>query len=82
MNVATKDEAPPHVSRVVTEFSNRNFEGTWTRAGGPVAWSPDLNPLDFLVWACMKWRVYHGGNPKARHWLLGAIDEAAIGMSK
>jgi hypothetical protein len=47
-----------------------------------VAWparSPDLNPLDFFLWGCMKSRVYHGGKPEARY-QLEAIDEPAVGI--
>jgi hypothetical protein len=77
------DGAPSHVSGAVTEFLNENFEGRWVGTGGPVAWptwSPNLNTKDFFVWACMKWRVHHGGKTEARHLLVEAIDEATIGM--
>jgi hypothetical protein len=64
-------------------FLNENYEGIWIGKGGPLAWptwSPDLNPLDFFLWGCMKSRVYHGGKPEARHQLVEVINEAAVGI--
>jgi hypothetical protein len=54
------DGTTPHFSRVVIEFFNEGYEGRWIGTGGQVAWptqSPDLNPLDFFLWGCMKSRV-------------------------
>ena len=54
------DRAPPHFAKEVTEFLNEHSEGRWTGRNGPVtwpAWSPNLNPLDFFLWGCMKSRV-------------------------
>jgi hypothetical protein len=48
-----------------------------------VAWparSPDLNPSDFFLWGCMKSRVHHGGKRDARHQIVEAIDETAVGI--
>jgi hypothetical protein len=45
------DGAPPHSPREV-----RN-PGRWIGRGGPHNWparSPDLSPLDYCVWECMK----------------------------
>jgi hypothetical protein len=42
------------------EFLNEGYEGGRIGTGGPVAWpirTPDLNPLDFFLWGCMKSRV-------------------------
>lgn len=64
------DGAPLHFGREVTEFLNKDYEGRWLGRGGPVALptqSPDLNPLDLLLWGSMKSRVDHGGKPEARH---------------
>jgi hypothetical protein len=49
----------------------------WT--GGLAHLVSRLKPTRF-VWAFMKWRMYHGGKPEARHQLVEAIDEATIGM--
>jgi hypothetical protein len=76
------DTAPSHFGRAVTEFLKEHYEGRWIVRGGQVAWpaqSPDLNPLDFFLWGCMKSRVYHGGKPEARHMLVEAIYKATIG---
>jgi hypothetical protein len=44
--------------------------------------SPDLNPLNFFLWSCMKSRVYDGGKSEGRHQLVEAIHEAVLGISK
>jgi hypothetical protein len=62
---------------------NQNYEGKWIGRGGLVAWPahpPNLNPLDFFLWDCMKLRVYHSGKPEARHQLVWVINEAAVGI--
>jgi len=49
-----------------------------------VAWhagSPDMKPLCFFLWGCMKLRVNNGGKPK-RHHLLEAINETTVGIRK
>ncbi|KAJ4429330.1 hypothetical protein ANN_26334 [Periplaneta americana] len=41
--------------------SDGSRSGRWIGRGGPVAWpaqSPDLTPLDFFLWGCMKEKVY------------------------
>jgi hypothetical protein len=38
-----------------------NFPGQWVGQGGPIVWppcSPDLTPLDFFLWGCVKDQVY------------------------
>jgi hypothetical protein len=63
------------------EFLNKDYKRRWIARGGLVAWllqSPNLNPLDFFLWGCMKLRVYCSGKPKARHQLVEAIDEATV----
>lgn len=67
----------------VMEFLNENYERRWNGRIGSVAWSaqsPDLNPLDFFLWGCMKSRVYEGGEPEGRHQLVEAINEVAIAI--
>lgn len=56
---------------------NGNFQHTiwrnidwnmWTSGlGCLVSQLPNLNPLDFLMWSCLKARVYHGGKTEGRH---------------
>ena len=55
------DGAPPHFSRVAMQFLNQHFANKWIGRGGPIAWptrSPDLNPLNFLLWGHLKSIVY------------------------
>ena len=69
------DGVPPHFGREVTEFLN-GYEGRRIGRNGIVAChtrSPDLNPLNFFLWSCMKSRVYDGGKSECRHQLFEAI---------
>ena len=55
------DGAPAHFSLEVREFLNRTFNNRWAGRGGPQPWpprSPDLNSLDFFLWAHLKTLVY------------------------
>lgn len=73
------DGAPPHFGRRVAEFLNENFPERWIGRGGPVPWparSPDLSPLDFFLWGCLKSRVYNNGKPDTREELIARIVEA------
>jgi len=45
------------------------------------AQSPDMKPLCFFLWGCMKLRVDNGGKPK-RHHLLKATNETNVGIKK
>jgi hypothetical protein len=52
-----QDGAPPHFHRNVTTFLDETFPGRWVGRRGPTAWpprSPDLTPLDFFAWGCIK----------------------------
>lgn len=54
------DGAPPHCGSQVRQWLNRTFNN-WIGRGGTIEWpprSPDLTPLDFYVWGCMKNFVY------------------------
>ncbi|GFW07589.1 DUF4817 domain-containing protein [Trichonephila clavipes] len=56
-----QDGAPSHYARHVREHLDRTFPNRWIGCGGPVAWpprSPDLSPLDFLLWGAMKGLVH------------------------
>jgi hypothetical protein len=47
----------PHFHRIVTDYLNQQFCNPWFGRGGAQKWppwSPDLNPLDCLVWGYMK----------------------------
>ena len=56
------------------------FSRRWIGRGGPVAWparSPDLTPLDFFLWGCMKEKVYQT-EIASREELVAKINEAAM----
>lgn len=56
------DGAPSHITLAVRSFLNQNFQGFIGRgADSLLAWpprSPDLNPLDFFLWAFVKSLIY------------------------
>lgn len=57
------DGAPPHFARNVRNYLHQIFPNRWIGRGrdAPVQWpprSPDLTPLDYSVWGCMKDFVY------------------------
>lgn len=55
------DGCPAHYARDVRAHLDRRFPGRWIGRLGPILWpprSPDLNPLDFFYWGCLKDKVY------------------------
>ena len=53
--------ARPHFSCFVTDVLNERFPDAWIGRGGPIPWpprSPDLSPLDFILWGYIKNIVY------------------------
>lgn len=55
------DGCPAHYARPVREHLNEVFPDRWIGRLGPILWpprSPDLNPLDFFYWGCLKDKVY------------------------
>jgi len=73
------DGAPPHFSRVVRQYLKHKFPNRWIGFGGTRNWpplSPDLNPLNYIVWGYMKAMEYaHKVN--SRELLLQRILKAA-----
>ncbi len=56
-----QDSAPPHFSKEVREWLNKNLNDRWIGRGGPISWaprSPDLTTLDFYLWGYIKSNVY------------------------
>ena len=56
--------APAHFTLPVSPWLDQHFPGRWIVRGSLVAWparSPDLTPLDFFHWGCMKENVYEMG---------------------
>jgi hypothetical protein len=55
------DGTPPHFSQVIRQYLNHKFPDRLIGHVGAQNWpprSPDLNPLDFLVWGYMKAMLY------------------------
>lgn len=71
--VFMQDGAPPHYSKKVRRWLNRNFKHQWMgRLGSaqiptPMIWplySPDLTPCDYFLWGYLKMKVYQSGTPE------------------
>ncbi|KAJ8728535.1 hypothetical protein PYW07_006231 [Mythimna separata] len=55
------DGCPAHYATAVRAQLDETYPNRWIGRLGPILWpprSPDLNPLDFLYWGCLKDRVY------------------------
>ncbi|VVC38669.1 Hypothetical protein CINCED_3A001493, partial [Cinara cedri] len=55
------DGAPAHNAIIVKLQLNEMFGNRWMGTHGPVKWpprSPDLTPLDFILWGHLKTAVY------------------------
>jgi hypothetical protein len=55
------DGDPPQFSRTARQYLKDHFPGKWIGRNRPVVWplrSPDLNPIDFYIWAHVKSEVY------------------------
>ena len=55
------DGCPAHYARPVRNYLSEEYPDRWIGRLGPIVWpprSPDLNPLDFFYWGCLKEKVY------------------------
>lgn len=55
------DGCPAHYAHQVRAYLNQTYPQRWIGRLGPILWpprSPDLNPLDFFYWGCIKEKVY------------------------
>lgn len=55
------DGCPAHYGVNVRAYLNSTYPNRWIGRLGPILWpprSPDLNPLDFFYWGCLKEEVY------------------------
>lgn len=55
------DGCPAHYATAVRGYLDSTYPGRWIGRLGPILWparSPDLNPLDFFYWGCLKDKVY------------------------
>ena len=58
------DGAGPHFSVPVQYDLNQHYTNRWIGGEGPVNWpprSPDLTPLDYILWGHLKSEVYNEG---------------------
>jgi hypothetical protein len=56
-----QDGVPLHFGRNVTAFLNHHFQNHWIGRQCPITWpprSPNLAPLDYNLWLCMKSLMY------------------------
>lgn len=56
------DGCPAHFAVRVRDYLNNTYPDRWIGRLGPILWpprSPDLNPLDFFYWGCIKEKVYN-----------------------
>ncbi|KZC08085.1 hypothetical protein WN55_09977 [Dufourea novaeangliae] len=55
------DGCPAHYSLIARRELDEKFQNRWIRRGDLILWparSPDLTPLDFLLWGILKDKVY------------------------
>lgn len=55
------DGCPAHYAVRVRQYLNETYPERWIGRLGPILWpprSPDLNPLDFFYWGCLKEKIY------------------------
>ncbi|CAF3484969.1 unnamed protein product [Rotaria socialis] len=59
--VFQQDGASAPFSTDVRQYLDNHFPNRWIRRGGPIRWaprSPDLTPLDFVLWGHVKSNIY------------------------
>ena len=57
-----QDGAPSHTSQKCQEWCKRGFPRFWSKEIWPPA-SPDLNPMDFLVWSTLEQKACSISHP-------------------
>lgn len=73
------DGCPAHYAVIVRNYLNNTYPDRWIGRLGPILWpprSPDLNPLDYFYWGCIKEKVYSQTVATIEE-LRGRIQEAA-----
>ena len=56
--VFQQDGAPAHTSNIVQIWAKENFKGFWAKEIWPPS-SPDLNTMDYSVWAILETGLPH-----------------------
>lgn len=75
------DGCPAHYATAVRAHLNEEFPNRWIGRLGPILWpprSPDLNPLDFFYWGCLKDLVYQNrinNEEQLRHSIQLAVQK-------
>ena len=72
--------APAHFTLPESQWIDQHLPGRWIGMGSPVAWparSPDLTPLDFFHWGCMRENVYET-EIESREELLSKINTTVM----
>jgi hypothetical protein len=73
------DGAQPHFHNLVRSYLDERLSNSWIGRGGPMGWpprSPDLTPMDFLLWGFVKHNVYVPKLLTTLHELKTQIREA------
>lgn len=76
-----QDGCPAHYARRVRDYLNTEYPDKWIGRLGSILWpprSPDLNPLDFFYWGCIKEKVYFkpvANRDELRHKIFEAGEE-------
>ncbi|CAG9824751.1 unnamed protein product [Phaedon cochleariae] len=63
------DGAPAHCARIINDYLNVQFGEKWMGYQGPIQWparSPDLTPLDFLLWGRIRDLTYKNNDFNSR----------------
>ncbi|GBN42850.1 hypothetical protein AVEN_191909-1 [Araneus ventricosus] len=77
------DGTPSHKVSSVQRYIRDTFQQQVIGYGGCIEWpprSPDLNPLDFFLWGCIKQRVYATPPPTLQE-LRNRITDACASVS-
>jgi hypothetical protein len=76
-----QDGVPPHLCHHVRNHVDREMAGKWIGRGGPIAWpprSPELTPLDFFLWGCVKKFVFQVKTNDLQHLKTHIRDAVAM----
>ena len=79
-----QDGAPPHWGSYVRRFLDATFPNRWIGRDGPTPWpprSPDITPLDFLLWGFVKDKVFSTPIPDTTN-LNARITDAFAAITK
>jgi hypothetical protein len=74
-----QDSAPPHYHNEARSYLDVRLRNRWIGHRGPMEWptrSPDLTPMDFVLWGFVKDNVYVRPLPTTLHELKAWIREA------